>query len=230
MPTSDPESYDAQGYGPVPGAGPMVQGKVAILAIAFLGVAASVGSCVYYARLQQRPLALWGSEPARLMLRAPTVLAYNLAPASDQEKAAPSDLIEIDGQRFRLVNQRDVSRAPGFSHIRQSFVHDASFTWDAAPDDCQPTWTHALRFVEGDSSATVVLAFDCQRAALATADPAAKDNPTVVDLKAHSASIKPVSKAIQDFFAQYEPKAPPAEQPAGQPADQPAEEPADTAK
>jgi len=206
MPNSKSESHDAQNYGPVPGAGPMVQGKVAILAIAFLGIAASVGSCVYYARLQQRPLALWGPESARLMLRAPTALAYNLAPVSDDEKAAPSDLIDIAGQRFRLVNQRDVSRAPGFSHIRQSFVHDASFDWNETPNNCQPTWTHALRFVDGDKSATIVLAFDCHRAALASTDPAAKDKPAEVDLKAHSESIKPVAAAIAEFFASFEPK------------------------
>jgi hypothetical protein len=219
MPNSKPEPYDAQSYGPVPGAGPMIQGKVAILAIAFLGVAASVGSCVYYARLQQRPLALWGPESARLMLQAPKALAYRLETETDPEKTPPTDAIKIGDQRFRLVDQRDVSRAPGFSHIRQSFVHDASFDWDAKLDDCQPSWTHALRFVDGDASATVVLAFDCQRAALAIIDPAAQDKSAVADLKAHSASIKPVVAPIQEFFAQFEPKAPPAKKPSDEPAD-----------
>jgi hypothetical protein len=186
----------------------MVQGKVAILAIAFLGVAASVGSFFYYARLQHRPLALWGPEQARLMLRAPKALAYQLEAAPEVEPAAGANVIEIGGQRLRLVDERDVTQSPGFSHIRQSFVHDASFDWDAPADDCQPRWTHALRFIEGEQSATILLAFNCARAALAD-DPAAKIVPDQ-NWPPRSVSIKPVSAAIEEFFVELDPKTPPA--------------------
>ncbi len=202
MHNSKPDAYDSQAYGPVPGAGPMVQGKVAILAIVFLGVAASIGSCVYYARLQQRPLALWGSEPARLMLRAPQALAYKLEPAEGEAAAGAGMIVDVAGERLRLVGKRDVTQAPGFSHIRQSFVHNASFDWEAAPGDCQPRWTHALRFVDGEQSATMLFAFNCGRAALVSGEPA------VADLARRSASIRPVSAAIEKFLVELDPKAP----------------------
>jgi|GEM_PF-4768162 len=223
MPKSKPDPYDTQAYGPVPGAGPMVQGKIAILAIVLLGVAASIGSCVYYARLQQRPLALWGSEPARLMLRAPKAVQYTVEPVGEQGVNQPADaqasdapVVYLQGKAWRLIDEREVTRAAGFSHIRQSFVHDASFDWDAAQGDCQPDWTHALRFVEGERTATILFAFNCGRAALAsevaTATEATKTGDSnAAQPPARSASIRPVAGAIEQFMVGKITRPPPAE-------------------
>jgi hypothetical protein len=177
-----------------PDGGPMVAGKVVIVAIVIFAVGASIVSWIYYARLQQRPLALWGSRPAELMLRAPTARAYRLVPATDapgQDNASGAQEFAVAGERFIAADEHDVSHAPGFSHIRQSLIHDRSFVWDEAVSERQSRWEYAIAFSGASDTATVAFAFDSGRASLVGTD--------------RIASIRPVAAAIENFLREQFP-------------------------
>ncbi len=174
----------------------LIQGKWVILAIVALALGSAAVSWVYYARLQERPLALWGSEAGTLILRATEGRAYRIAPAASREGTEPDDSparirFTIGGQLFTAIDERDVSRAPGFSHIRQSLIHDRSFAWEDGACDEAPQWNYALEFSEAGHTVWLAFAFNCPRAALANSD--------------HTASIRPVAAAIEAFLREQFP-------------------------
>jgi len=172
----------------------MVAGKVVILAIVFFAVGASIVSWIYYARLQARPLALWGSRAAELMLRAPMARAYRLVPAADgldQEGTGAGRQLAIAGERFVATDEHDISHAPGFSHIRQCLIHDRSFAWDEPQSERPSRWEFAIEFDDRGETTTVAFAFDTGRAALAGAD--------------RTVSVRPVAGAIEGFLREQFP-------------------------
>lgn len=199
-----------------------VQGKYVILGVLFLAVAAAVVSWIYYARLQRRPIELWGSRAAELMLRAPLARAYRLAPdrssagtsaaeagsadrqGADADIAQPGHVVTIGGETLLASDERDVSHAPGFSHIRQSLIHDRSFAWDAEPVKGSPRWEYAIEFDDQGDTAMVVFAPRSDCAALVGSD--------------RTVSIRPVSAAIRDFLVEQYPAKSEAKQSADTPS------------
>jgi hypothetical protein len=195
--------------------GPMVSGKVVILGVFGFSVAAAFVSWIYYARLQERPLALWGSPAAELILRAPTARAYRLAVAPDAvepKTTEPTTIgpdgahrqFVIDGQRYMATAERDVSQARGFSHIRQGLVHDRSFAWDEPPGDQPPDWEYAIEFDEAGRTAVVAFADHAVRAALVDGDQAGSNSTS----PARTVSTRPVAGAIDAFLAEQFPSEP----------------------
>lgn len=168
----------------------LVQGKWVILSVLGFSIVAAMASWFYYARLQERPLALWGVRPAEMMLRAPAARAFRIVPAVDavpiEGAESPALEFSVAGQRYRAVAERDISQANGFSHIRNSLIHDRSFVWDEAPCEAPPQWTHVVQFVDGEDQVAILLAFNCPRAALAGTD--------------RTVSIRPVAAEIEDFL------------------------------
>lgn len=154
--------------------------KYAIAVILVVGIIAAVASQWYYHRLQQRPLALWGMGSAKLMLNAPLIVALHLAPA-EQVKGKPEaenfERININGLRLVVLESRDVTAAPGISHLRHSLVNDGSFDWSATDENGQPAWEYALDFEAGDVSAMVMFAPKCNRALLVETGTSASVSP-----------------------------------------------------
>ncbi|MEX0713348.1 MAG: hypothetical protein WD278_13415 [Pirellulales bacterium] len=163
-----------------------VEGRHAIIAVLLLGVAGAIGSWFYYARLQRPALELWGSHNAELMLRAPLAEALLLAPRNGKAPAGSSDQVIIAGQTYRVAQRVSVGDAPGFSHIRNSLLHEASFGWTDVPGDCRPRWRHALRFTRANKTATLAFAPNCSRARL-------------IETGAEI-SIQPIAEALRQFF------------------------------
>ncbi len=188
--TNDSAMSAPDPYGPPDEAGHLVQGKWVILGVVGLSLAASMASWVYYARLQERPLALWGVRPAEMMLRAPMARAFRLVGADTAREPPAIDgrgrEFTIAGQRYLAVAERDISQAKGFSHIRNSLIHDRSFVWDEEPCEISPQWAYVIQFVEGNEQAAVALAFNCPRTALTNND--------------RMVSIRPVAAEIEDFL------------------------------
>jgi len=191
----------------------MVPGYVVIIAIVVLAVGASSFSWFYYRRLQERPLALWGSRAAELMLRAPVARLYRLSPVENEEatgEIAPPDaakgraannatvtrVFTIGGERYAALDERDISRAPGFSHIRQGLIHDRSFAWDELADAAPRQWEYAIEFEGPGSAAVVAFDFRAARATLVGGE--------------RSVSIRPVGAAIQVFLREQFPETGPA--------------------
>lgn len=167
--------------------GRTIPGKYAILTMLLLGIAGAVYSQMYYARLQQRPIGLWGAHAAQLMMKAPLVNALQLAPT---DKGSPPHLerLMIGGEHLSVLAEKDVTTQPGFSHVRQSLVNDASFDWSSAVHDkdqghdkdpgheddkakdpgkgCKPEWKYALEFSNGDSTVLLLIAPNCGLARL----------------------------------------------------------------
>jgi hypothetical protein len=177
-------------YGPPDDGAHLVQGKWVILGVVGLSFLAASASWFYYARLQERPLALWGIRPAEMMLRAPAAKAYRIVSAAEAPQTnnaeQPAAEFSVAGERYVAVAERDISQANGFSHIRNSLIHDRSFVWDEAPCEIAPQWTYVIQFIDGDERTAVVLAFDCPRAAPADTD--------------RIVSIRPVAAEIDDFL------------------------------
>jgi hypothetical protein len=182
-------------YGPPEDGAGMVQGKWVILGVVGLSVLAASASWFYYARLQERPLALWGVRSAEMMLRAPMAKAFRIVPMAERppikDTAQPALEFSVAGERYVAVAEHEISQAHGFSHIRNSLIHDRSFVWDEAPCESAPRWEYVIQFVDGDERTAVVLAFNCPRAAPADTD--------------RIVSIRPVAAEIEDFLQEQFP-------------------------
>ncbi|HEY5314086.1 MAG TPA: hypothetical protein VIK18_16260 [Pirellulales bacterium] len=146
--------------------GRTIPGKYAILTILLLGVAAAVYSQMFYARLQRRPIELWGRYNAELMMNAPLVNAMLLAPTDATGGAAHLERLMVGGEHLSVLAEKDVTLQPGFSHVRQSLVNDNSFDWSSADKACKPEWKYALEFSNGDRTALLLIAPNCGLARL----------------------------------------------------------------
>ena len=136
----------------------LVSGKHVILVVFCVGLLGALGGWMYHRHLQQRTLALWGPETAELILRAPRVEAWRLAPVDEADVSGPT--VEAGGTTRRVAERIDATRSPGMTHLRHGLVNNSAFDWSGT-DECQPAWTHALRFEDGDRRATLVFDFDC---------------------------------------------------------------------
>jgi len=143
----------------------MIHGKHAILVVFAVGMVGGVGSWCYYQALQRRVLELWGPEAAALMVHAPQAEALWLERAAAQ---GGLDEVDLGGTRFAVRGRADVSHAAGLIHLRHSLINDRSFDWSAPEGDCLPRWEYALRFIDGNRSAAVLVAANCRRAKLAS--------------------------------------------------------------
>ncbi len=164
-------------------------------------VAAAAISWVYYARLQERPLAFWGSRHAELILRAPTARAFRLAPATVADQAAVNAgadrTITLGGRLFALSDERDVSHANGFSHIRNGLIHDRSFAWDEEACAAPPRWTMRSSSWKETSASSWRWRSTARARALVDAD--------------RTASIRPMAVVLEDFLREQFPPAAAAE-------------------
>lgn len=123
-----------------------ISGKLAIMAIGLVAVAAVVGAWLYHAGVQRRALAFWEPANARLLVRARQV---------DAERLAPSGEADRSGARM-------VATAAGFVHLRSALIHDASFDWSASPPTPPPGWRWRLSFADEGQTAVVRFSDDCR--------------------------------------------------------------------
>lgn len=128
----------------------MASGKLVILAIMTVAVAAAGFAWWYQYQRGRESLAYWGSEGAYLIHHAPNVELLKLGRS---EKTANQETV----LGATVLTVRELSQVPGLTHARQALITDASFDWQASPHT-SPTWEYALRFREGERSLTI--AFD----------------------------------------------------------------------
>ncbi len=108
------------------------RGKLAVLAMLGLAVAAAAFAWIWNYRRGERCLAFYGSEAAALIRTAKTVEILELDPLS------PAD----------VTRRIDISKAPGLLNARTALLDDASFDWDAPPAGSGQTG-RLVRFAEG---------------------------------------------------------------------------------
>src|SRR5262249_30626463 len=115
-----------------------------------------------------------------------------LAPTID-DPSVETRVLNIGGARVAVIAERDVSQAPGFSHIRNSFVHDASFDWDETPAS-NPHYDSAIEFLCEDRGVVVALSFNEGCAQVVGSD--------------RRVSMRPVAAEIESFVHEQFPKQP----------------------
>lgn len=155
------------------------------LAMLLIGGLAALGSWLFYRNLQRQPLELFGSENAALILTAPQAELLVLAPA---EGDSPETL-QLPGELLAVEEAFAVENAPGFSHVRNSLLNNASFDWQAPRGDCSPRWRYALRFSGQEEACTVGFDIDCNRLGL---EGASRD-----------VSLEPVADGLEAIFEDY---------------------------
>ncbi|HWB10867.1 MAG TPA: hypothetical protein VG826_16675 [Pirellulales bacterium] len=160
-----------------------IDGKLALVLVLALGVAGAAGGWWYQKGLQRRPIRLWGHEAASLLINAPHAELWRLEPQSDA--TSKPDFMAADGEAFRVVENVDVSQARGFLHLRHSLLSDHSFDW-SADSSRRKNWRYALRFVDGDRLATLLVSDDFQGTMLG-------------ETSAH-ASIVPIAAGVKKLF------------------------------
>lgn len=186
----------------------VASGKYAIVVIGVLAVSMASAAIWYQYRLQHRPLEYWGSGTATLLLSAPQVEALLLAPMEQPAGTeAPTagnaaETINADERTWRIVARREISRAPGFSHVRRSLMMGGSYDW-SAPEPATPVdWHYALVFrgAAPYGEETIVL-FTADGSRLSECSPLTKDR------SGHSVSVGPVAGALKSFLAEQFPAA-----------------------
>jgi hypothetical protein len=174
----------------------LVSGKYVILALLALGAVAAAASWTNYALVQRRPMRFWGTQTARLIAQAPRVEALRLEPATASKAEAESEQLAVGAQQLLVEEKHAITGRPGLGHVRTALINTKSFgpTVDMISD--VPAWHYALRFTDGEQTATIVFSQDCQWTA-------ASDGTV-------SASLAPVAERLAVFLREQFPnEAPP---------------------
>lgn len=164
------------------------QGKLVTLVILFVALAAAASNLMYQKSRVHRSLDFWGPATAALIVGAPQADVLRLA----SDGGAKS--IVVQGRRMAVVDRKPAADARGFINIRRGLVSDESFAWDDG-NDCQPSWSYAIVFRDGDQQATLLFALDCPRAMLL-------DGTKRV-------STRPIAEGLREFFDEQLQKSPP---------------------
>ena len=159
------------------------------------------GLAVYY-RYQQgrRTLALWGAEYASLLRNARQVEILRLEAA---EEGSDSIAAPRGGAAQGVAARRDVSRVPDFVYIRNAFLNDAYFRWEADTSTCEPRWAYVLTFRDGERIATLWIDDRCDVVLLEETDQLAAMNPALLKsvrrfLKQHTTATAPGESPRED--------------------------------
>lgn len=159
----------------------MSRGQLTIIGIFGLSLLAVVGSLAWRYHETRQVLDFWGAEAATLIAQAEQVKAKKLELVPDAATSPEDDdTMQIDGQMYLIVQTKDVSEAPGFTHARHALTLNRSFEWDA-DDACAANWTYAMEFVQGERSAIVLIDPNCRFVRLLRDGKQAVLNPTVAN-------------------------------------------------
>lgn len=166
------------------------RGKLVIVAILTLALAAASFSLWYHYQGGHRSSDFFGTPTAELFVAAPEAVALRLEAAPQVEpefegmepEPPEGPAIEFNNQFWKVTGEADVIKAKGMLNIRQALVQDACYEWRAEKPKQPANWQYALEFNDGKLWATVLFDFDLRQVALAggkrtaTLDPAISAN------------------------------------------------------
>lgn len=155
-----------------------IDGKYALLLVLALGVCGAGGAWWYRQGMQRRPLELWGAEAAGLMVHARDVEVCRLEPATDDDAPA----IRADDKLYQAIECLNAERLPGFLHLRHSLLNDHSFAWEDAAGQ-EIAWRYAIRFRDGEKTATLLISKDFRYALLAETGAKACVSPIAIGIE-----------------------------------------------
>jgi hypothetical protein len=139
------------------------RGKLAIITMLALGVAAA-GFAVWF-RYQQgrRTLELWGAEHAAVLRNADRALVRRVRVTGNDSQ----QVTDPNGKAVMVGPARDLADIRDFAHIRRAFLDDVHFLWDQSPRNCEPHWAYMLEFQQGENVATIWIDDACDVVQLA---------------------------------------------------------------
>ncbi len=137
-------------------------GYFTVLGILLLATGMAIFNLLYQRQRSTHTGAYWGDE--RLAIVAAECVDIILLEPENPSNARQNDegQFTIALQKYREVQSKEGSQAPGLLHVRRALVDDGAFQWDAAPRPTEDTrYRYALRFSEpGRSPATVLFSGD----------------------------------------------------------------------
>jgi hypothetical protein len=152
-------------------------GKLLIIAMFAAAFAAAGASWWFRYSATHRAAQFWGPVAAQLIRDAPQVELLTLRPASRQilrvdgqlpaAVSEPTDEVRFGSVAWPVDARRDISAAPGLTHLRNALLEDRSFSWGGTYlSDHDELWTAAIIFRENGENESLAIVFlaDFQRA------------------------------------------------------------------
>jgi hypothetical protein len=131
-------------------------GRRAVAGILLIGLVAAAFGWWWNVQRGKRCMAFWGTAAAQRIRLGPQVTVAQLMPAdAAAEYAGKPGHVLVLGTEWQLVNEKDISKAPGLIHARNSLLEDASFAWEKNPAD-PPRFGYLVRFAEGEQTTTAI--------------------------------------------------------------------------
>ena len=113
------------------------RGKLAVLLMLAVAVAAAGFAWWWNIERTKRSLALYGPEGAWLVRNGREVEILKLAPRKAGDLSAEDqpegDSLVLGDAQFAVADRYDVSRVKGLIHARAALVDDPSYEWEAPP-------------------------------------------------------------------------------------------------
>jgi hypothetical protein len=186
----------------------IASGKYAIVVIGVLAISLASLAFLYQYHLQHRPLEYWGAGTATLLLSAPEVEALLLAPI-EPSLAEPgvelSETFAADDRTWLVAARHDISRAPGFSHVRRSLMMGGSYDWEVPPPTEPIEWRYALIFRgQAPFGEEAVVLFTAEGGRLTAC------SPLTLEQAGRSVSVQPVAEALRGFLVEQFPEQTPS--------------------
>lgn len=134
-------------------------GKLVIVGILLLALAAAATSWWFRYSATHQAAEFYG-EYTRLIRDAPIVELLRFEPATQGGIAVDqSGKNELDRFLEAPTNRRDISRAPGLTHLRAALLEDRSYIWPSRPQTPSDHWQWILVFRDSTSSTGGILIF-----------------------------------------------------------------------
>ena len=161
----------------------MNSGKIVIVVVFAVGLGLAVFSWLHRWQASQQVLEFWGGEAAYVIRTGKKVELLRIGPAIGV--ATDLEGFTVGNRRYCIIDQFDISKAPGLIHARHHLLHEKGFIWEALGSGGDTGWEYAFRFTKGDSVATMAFDFERQRARLIERD--------------REVSMAPISAALRKF-------------------------------
>lgn len=140
-------------------------GKLLIITMFLAALAAAATSWWFRYEATHQSAKFWGPEAARLIRDASTVELLTLQQAdktrsadSSTDISAPS-AITYGHKIWTITTIRNVSTAPGLTHLRNALLEDRSFNWGETESTGSEDWTTALAFRGPDAADSLLILF-----------------------------------------------------------------------
>jgi hypothetical protein len=171
-------------------------GKLVILGILAVAVAAAGTSWWFRYRATHETAEFWGPEVTSLIRDAPSVELLRLAPEDTENSIGQ---FTTRNEEYAVMDRVDASNAPGILHLRNALLEDRSYHGYGMIFKLTPNfWRWSLVFRDGQKSATLLFNEECELT-------------TLGEGSGSTANCKPIAAGLREMFAELSsPKETPA--------------------